>query len=93
MKAIPVKCDLSEKRMALNHCPVGVPLDQPEKKSSTAFRTPSKGSGSMKRANPKQDLLATCNDRGVPPAEFKGFFCSRCRNPSCINAGWEASQA
>jgi len=45
----------------------------------------------MKRAQPKQDLLATCNDRGTPPAEFKGFFCSRCRNPGCINAGWGES--
>lgn len=39
----------------------------------------------------KLDLLRDCNDQGIPPADFMGTFCQRCRNPECVNAGWAGS--
>lgn len=37
------------------------------------------------------DLLQDCNDQHVPPKEFMGIFCKRCRNANCVNAGWAES--
>ena len=39
----------------------------------------------------KLDLLQECNDQHVPPKEFMETFCKRCRNKTCVNAGWSQS--
>jgi hypothetical protein len=39
----------------------------------------------------KRDLFDGCNDQKIPPAEFKGIFCQRCRNQECVNAGWASA--
>lgn len=39
----------------------------------------------------KQNLLAGCNDQQVPINDFKQTFCVRCRNNTCVNAGWAKS--
>lgn len=49
------------------------------------------------RGEPQRDLLFECNDpratngEVVPPEVFKETFCQRCRNWSCVNAGWAKS--
>lgn len=40
----------------------------------------------------KLDLLRDCNDQQIPPREFMGIFCNRCRNASCVNAGWSGGK-
>jgi hypothetical protein len=42
----------------------------------------------MDNRQQKLDLLAGCNDQHLPPREFMGIFCKRCRNAACVNAGW-----
>jgi hypothetical protein len=42
--------------------------------------------------NQKLDLLRECNDQQIPPREFMGIFCNRCRNASCVNAGWSGGK-
>lgn len=43
------------------------------------------------RLGKQLDLLQDCNDQHVPPKEFMGIFCKRCRNGDCVNAGWAES--
>jgi len=43
------------------------------------------------RLGRKLDLLQDCNEHHVPPKEFMGIFCQRCRNHDCVNAGWAES--
>lgn len=40
----------------------------------------------------KLDLLRECNDQQIPPREFMGIFCNRCRNSACANAGWSGGK-
>jgi len=40
----------------------------------------------------KLDLLEDCNDQRIPPKEFMGIFCKRCRNSTCVNSGWSESR-
>lgn len=40
----------------------------------------------------KLDLLRECNDQQLPPREFMGIFCNRCRNAACVNAGWSGGR-
>lgn len=40
----------------------------------------------------KLDLLRECNDQQIPPREFMGIFCNRCRNAACVNAGWSGGK-
>lgn len=40
----------------------------------------------------KLDLLRECNDQQIPPREFMGIFCNRCRNAACVNAGWSGGR-
>ena len=39
----------------------------------------------------KLDLLQECNDQHIPPKDFMDTFCKRCRNKTCVNAGWSKS--
>ena len=39
----------------------------------------------------RQDLYTGCNDQGVPEKDFTEMFCNRCRNTSCVRAGWATS--
>lgn len=39
----------------------------------------------------KQDLYAGCNDQNIPDKDFMAMFCNRCRNTSCVRAGWATS--
>lgn len=37
------------------------------------------------------DFLNECNHLREPASDFKNMVCSRCRNPTCVNAGWAGS--
>lgn len=39
----------------------------------------------------KEDLYEGCNDQNIPDKEFMSIFCNRCRNTSCVRAGWATS--
>lgn len=39
----------------------------------------------------KLDLLGTCSAT-IPIGELKELWCTRCKNPECVNAGWAESK-